>query len=169
MATLIKEHTSIGYSETITTVDTDVFPEGFDPSSMNGNNMSPEMMSALELAQEQAKLGDQTIYANLDDDGYVLSVYQVPAGAPEGTPWVESLEPYNLDGYRINAHKYNPETHTLEWDQEHYDEIIAGLKQDREDSAKAAEIDRLNNEYTSSKETVNVDIDELLTGIDLDV
>ena len=43
-------------------------------------------------------------YLNLDNDGYVLSVFLSPL--PEAAPSIESLDGYDLSGWRMLAHKY---------------------------------------------------------------
>lgn len=150
--------------------EVEILPNDYTPmTDGNGNPLPAGMSSALEEAQRQAELGDQTIYANVDEEGYILSLYKVPAGAPEGTPWIYSQDEFDLDGYRIMAHKYDAENHTLIWDQEKYDSIIAGLKADAETSAKNAEAASIRSRYNESMKNSSINVDDLLDGIDLDI
>ena len=167
---------NISFTETIQ--PTQFVPSSFVPSDLasamssnigNGQEMSPEMMSAMAAAQEQAKQGDQTLYCNVDDEGYILSVYQTPLGSPEGTPWVESIEEFDLSGNRIRAHKYDGENHTLIWDQEHYDYLIEKEKSDRAEAERIGSINTLKNRYTGSHgtETSNeIDVDALINSFE---
>ena len=60
-------------------------------------------------------------YLNLDNDGYVLSVFLSPL--PEAAPGIESLDGYDLSGWRMLAHRY--EDGALVLDEERLAELEA--------------------------------------------
>lgn len=79
---------------------------------------------------------------NLDENGYLLSVYEGVGGGPS----IDSMDGFDLSGYRINAHRWTGSE--LVFDEERYAEIEAEIQAAAEAANAPTQLDRIEAQAT---------------------